>query len=83
MGSPSKIVVADESRCSGCQLCTLACSFFTRPGKAFNPSIARLRVERRDMQNRFRVRFLDDCIQCGKCSDYCSFGVFDRVSVEA
>lgn len=70
----STTVIAEEN-CSGCLMCTLACSFFNTPERVFNPSKAFITVDRKEGQNQFKVDFLDDCIDCGICSEYCHYGV--------
>lgn len=55
--------------CTGCRLCSLACSFIYT--KAFSLSDARIKVAvARDSYN-FMVSFTDDCTRCGECANYC------------
>ncbi len=70
------IKVTDDKKCSGCMICALACSFFNKG--YFNPYDASIRIERKDYENRFSPRILDDCIGCGMCVEYCHFGVLER-----
>ncbi|MHB1127846.1 MAG: 4Fe-4S dicluster domain-containing protein [Bacillota bacterium] len=71
----SQVSIADNGLCSGCQLCALACSFFVGKEHNFNPSRARIMVKRVKKQNSFHVSLTETCTHCGKCIDYCNYGV--------
>jgi Fe-S-cluster-containing hydrogenase component 2 len=62
-------VVIREERCTGCMHCQLICSF-TYFG-AFNPRGAMIRINGADEK---RIRFTEECNQCGLCTKYCVFG---------
>jgi len=70
-------VIAEEN-CSGCLLCALACSFFNTPDRVFNPDKAQIKIERMEGQNRFKVSFKEECLECGICADYCHYGVLEK-----
>ena len=74
----SQVSVIDSALCSGCHLCGLACSFFVGKEHSFNPDKARIFVKRVNKQNRFHVSLGDTCTHCGKCVDYCSYGVLAK-----
>jgi len=69
-----EIIVDKLENCSGCLLCSLACSFFTGK-KEFNPSEAKINIRRKNKENRYSVNFLEECTQCGLCVNYCHYGV--------
>lgn len=69
------VKVANEKNCSGCYLCALACSFFTAGEHSFNPAEAMIKISRKNGSNTFSVVLRDDCIECGKCVDYCFYDV--------
>ena len=69
-------ILADDSKCTGCLRCQLACSdAYT---KSFNPSSARIRVDFVDVD--LAVRFTDDCVACGLCADNCFYGALEKFS---
>nr|HID57619.1 hypothetical protein [Desulfobacterales bacterium] len=74
-------VIAEEN-CSGCLLCALACSFFNQPDRVFNLSKSQIKVERIGGQNRFKISFKEDCIECGTCADYCHYGVLSYQALD-
>jgi NAD-dependent dihydropyrimidine dehydrogenase PreA subunit len=65
-----------KENCTGCLCCQLICSY-TYTGR-FNPLRARLRVSVREGA---RIEFTDDCIKCGLCVEYCTYGAL-RISGE-
>lgn len=67
--------IVNESKCSGCNLCALACSYYTAPGKSFNPAAAKIKITRKNELNRFEVIIKKECIDCGKCAEYCFYEV--------
>ncbi|MFC1944456.1 hypothetical protein ACFLX5_03045 [Chloroflexota bacterium] len=77
MSQGGMISVAAES-CSGCLCCVLACSFFTSPQKAFNPSQSKIQVIPGEGDGQFEVAISGDCTLCGICVDYCEFAVLSQ-----
>ncbi len=69
--------IVNMDNCSGCLLCSLACSFFNTPERSFNLSKSEIRVRRAKGRNRFEVEFSDACSGCETCVDYCHFGVLE------
>ncbi len=70
------VVVSNTENCAGCHLCIMACSFFNTGSFGLADSI--IKVERVGKQNRFKVTISDDCISCGRCTEYCYFGVLSE-----
>jgi len=70
--------IAHPEKCSGCGLCQLVCSFFQSPAKQFQPSAAYIHPHRINGANRFEVRILPECVQCGLCASYCEYGVLEK-----
>lgn len=68
-----KKVAVISSNCTGCRLCSLACSFLYT--KAFSLSNARIQIESVGKTYNFMIAFTDDCIKCGECAKYCYFDV--------
>lgn len=78
MPKTKKKISAIEERCSGCQRCALACSFFTSPEKAFNLSKSKITVVPSWDLGHFEISFSEDCTHCAKCVQYCEFGALKR-----
>jgi Fe-S-cluster-containing dehydrogenase component len=69
-------ILVDDSKCTGCLRCQLACSdAYT---KSFNPSAARIQVDFVGVD--LAVRFTDDCVGGGLCADNCLYGALRKVS---
>jgi len=68
-----KNIAVISPNCTGCRLCSLACSFLLT--EAFSLSEARIKVMRVGNTNNFMVSFADDCMQCGECAKYCYYNV--------
>jgi Fe-S-cluster-containing dehydrogenase component len=66
-------VTVDITRCVGCRLCELACSF-SRHGQ-FNPSLAAICVIFKD-DGTLAVTISQDCAGCRRplCVDFCPVG---------
>ncbi|MBW1646929.1 MAG: 4Fe-4S binding protein [Deltaproteobacteria bacterium] len=66
-------VTVDTTRCVGCRLCELACSF-SRHGQ-FNPSLAAIAVCFQD-DGTLAVAISEDCAACRRplCADFCPVG---------
>ena len=73
----TKVLIKEEG-CSGCLLCVLSCSFFTSKEREFSLSKAKIKVSMIDGQNKFKPVLLEDCTDCGKCVDYCYYGVLSK-----
>ena len=66
-------LIVDPSRCVGCLICEIRCSF--RATGAFNPAQARIRIERVERRgNEFLPVFLKGCDNCGLCALHCPYG---------
>jgi anaerobic carbon-monoxide dehydrogenase iron sulfur subunit len=52
--------------CSGCRLCTLACS--VKHYGIFNPRKAKLKITPYENDTRYKIKI---CVQCGKCAQVC------------
>ena len=61
------------SKCVGCLLCQLICSFNYE--KMFNPSKSRILIERSD--NGFKINFADECTLCGLCVQFCVYDALE------
>ncbi|MDP6510851.1 MAG: 4Fe-4S binding protein [Dehalococcoidia bacterium] len=64
----------DPDKCTGCLLCSLACSFIKT--SAFGLSHSLVHIQRdlvRGSHERFRISFDDGCDGCGLCARYCNF----------
>ena len=68
----------DQSLCSGCLRCQLACS--RAYAKCFQPAVARIKVETRGEE--YHVMFSDDCRACGFCVDSCLFNALSKTPEE-
>jgi Fe-S-cluster-containing hydrogenase component 2 len=66
-------IVIEADNCSGCQLCALACSFFTASERAFSPAQAKIVVRPGGVDSWFTVELLPACDGCGICVNYCTF----------
>jgi len=71
------VTVANSTKCSGCMLCCLACSFNNTPKREFNPSKSMIKVTEKS-DGSFSVAVTEECMQCDTCVDYCHFGVLAR-----
>jgi Fe-S-cluster-containing hydrogenase component 2 len=74
-------MVADWTKCRGCQSCQLICSLHHHD--VFNPTKAALRVERLGGETEFGVHFTPDCECCGLCVRYCLYGALSRETDES
>jgi ferredoxin len=66
------------TRCVGCRICQLICSFTY--DKAFNPSKSKIILDRHN--DSAHIGFSDDCNRCGFCAEYCMYGVLERTEAE-
>ncbi|MCP4763360.1 MAG: hypothetical protein GY870_16420 [archaeon] len=71
-----KRVEVHPEKCTGCLLCQLACSF-TYSGK-FNPFSSWIRIEW--IPGDSKITFMDECKDCGICSDHCFYGCLKKVN---
>lgn len=70
-----KLLTADPTKCTGCRMCELVCSF--NKEKVFNPAKARLRVDRIEPP---ALDVVTACRQCAKptCAEVCPVKVITR-----
>ncbi len=61
-------IVVDQSKCTGCGLCELACSYENE--KVYNPAKSRIKVERVGMPAEAIVVACEQCIKA-ECVDAC------------
>lgn len=74
-------ILADSANCAGCRLCQLRCSL--KFEGAFNPSRARLKIQRLVNQpTEYSIAFTDDCDACGLCARYCPYGALVRKRIK-
>lgn len=69
-------VVADASKCVGCETCQLRCSY--KFEKTFNPAKAAIRIERVSGDSEYAISFSDKCDNCGLCTRYCLYGALSQ-----
>lgn len=73
----SYLIRADASKCAGCMMCMLCCSF--RLDGMFNLAAARIQIRKLLGQaNEFEITFTDECDNCGICARYCPYGALTR-----
>lgn len=73
-GLPIKV---DLSKCTGCLICELRCSF--RFEQAFNPARAAIKILRvNNNGNEFNILFTDKCDNCGICARFCPYGALTQ-----
>jgi ferredoxin len=76
----SHIVHADASKCAGCMICMLRCSF--RLDKKFNLAASRIQIKRLlGHAGEFEITFTDECDNCGICVRYCPYGALTAQKV--
>lgn len=71
-------IVRNLGNCSGCLLCSLICSFYNTPERAFNLSKSMIKVKPGGNNGRAEVEISENCIGCNICVAYCYFGVLDE-----
>ncbi len=62
-------------RCTGCKNCQLACSFVNTG--VFDPSSANISIQ--SAEDTQAVSFLETCLGCGVCADFCVYGALEKV----
>lgn len=68
----NRSISADPSKCAGCIICMLRCSF--RTGNKFNLSKSHILVKRLvGRPNEFDVTFTAECDACLICARYCPY----------
>lgn len=72
----SKKIKIYHEKCVGCRICQLTCSFTYN--KTFNPIKARIKIT-----NLYgltpKIKFTDQCVQCGKCASNCLYGALELI----
>ncbi len=76
-------LAANESKCSGCLRCALACSFFTSTERLFNLSQSKISILPRFDQGGFEVILDENCNGCGICIAYCGYDALQLEEVQA
>lgn len=80
---PDGYVTAEIERCTGCNMCALACSMAQKG--AFNPRYSKIKIQQELSGLAIRIEFTDQCNirvfnQCNLidhkpiCTKYCIFG---------
>lgn len=72
-----RLSIFDSSRCTGCKLCEIICSF-THEGEC-RPASARLKVHREPFTGETIIKINDNCDLCNgktECVRWCPAGVF-------
>ncbi len=64
-----KVPEVNAAKCTYCQDCQLACSYYLT-GR-FNPAQARIRV---GWEDGATIAFSEDCTACGECARACLYG---------
>ena len=74
-------IVVDNSKCCGCLICIMRCSF--RFEKAFNPSKAAIKIRKLiNAATEFSVSLTDQCDSCGICARFCPHGALIQAKKE-
>jgi len=75
-------ILADPSKCAGCLICELRCSF--RFEKEFNPSKAAIKIRRLvNAENEYEISFTEKCDNCGICARHCPYEALVQVKKAA
>ena len=61
--------IVDTTKCTGCQICEVACSL-EKEGIC-NPKLSRIKILRQDMLGVYLPVISIDCDLCGKCVTLC------------
>ncbi len=83
MSRAFRVSIISPESCSGCLRCSLACSFFTSPDRAFNPARSKIQVIHGQEDGLFQIELSQKCTHCGICVEYCEFGVLSNNKIAA
>jgi carbon-monoxide dehydrogenase iron sulfur subunit len=75
----AKEILIKPGLCIGCSTCSLTCSLQNRG--EFRPSIAFVRVVRREFEGTFNISFSSACTGCGACAQNCPSGALSRIEI--
>ena len=62
-------LIVDTTRCTGCQICEVACSL--EKERICNPRLSRIKILRQDMLGVYSPVISMDCDLCGQCVKLC------------
>lgn len=73
------LMVADITKCSGCEICELVCSM--RKSGAYRPSVANIKVMRNEELAVSIPTTSAECELCGTCVEWCPTKVLRIVTL--
>lgn len=76
----AKEILIKPKLCTGCSTCSLACSLQNRG--EFRPSMAYIRIFKKDFEGIFDITFSSSCRGCGVCARSCPSGALKEIEVE-
>ncbi|MFZ5633187.1 MAG: 4Fe-4S binding protein [Bacillota bacterium] len=79
MKTVAKEIVIKPRLCTGCTTCSLACSLQNRD--EFRPSLAYIKILKRDFEGVFDITFSSSCRGCGVCARSCPSGALKIIEV--
>ncbi len=75
----AKEIIIKPRLCLGCSTCSLACSL--RHMGAFRPSMAHVRLQKKDFEGVFDITFSSSCRGCGSCARSCPSGALKEIDL--
>jgi len=74
-----KEIIVKPTLCTGCSTCSLACSLQNRG--EFRPSLAYVRIARKEFEGLFEITFSSGCRGCCACARSCPSGALKIVEL--